>query len=324
MSDSDDALREQCPLFLFEEFDLTFPHAHWRIGLNSTYPGELKRRIAAAVISFQLGLRSVDYTLKKYIEDDYETGNPSRLDLRISSALTQKADNFSDLIFQVTCVGPKRQGQILSEWTYLRAPFSLTFLLSCANRGAFFEAIAIARTLLEQIAWASKIDSLDDAEAIKTTSASKAVSELRNLVPGAGRLYGWLSQHAHWAYEGHVKAMDFQERQLVSMFASTTFKAKSLALTIVMSIISIQAFYALKRGTIAKVLSCDQEQFTKRRRRSFYQSSPFEDLFGNEYQPRLSDLAGVDDCQPLFKLLGELHSYIPRDEDLLLLRSLVS
>jgi len=196
-------------------------------------------------------LSSIDYTRKQYLKDaKYEMNDGSRLDLRVSAVLKKRTELLSDLIVRLSERPVKSNGESVGEWTLLRVPFATKILLSCANRGALFESVAIARMLLEQVAWAIKINSFDDVEKIQSTSATKAVAHLKTICPSCGPLYGWLSSHAHWAYEGHVKAMDFDEERMIALFATSEFKRKALTLSVVMTTIIIWCFLVSKSSLI--------------------------------------------------------------------------
>lgn len=303
--------RSQFPIFSHEEYDFRSSDLGWPIGLKSTFPEELIRRIAAAQISYQAGLRSIDYTYKRYLKDHtYKVDDGSRLDLRIGDAIRNEMNLFSELIHRITQLEPKKEGQIIAEWTFLRAPFCIEFILSCANRGAFFETAAIARMLLEQIAWATRIDQYEDHESIRKTSATRAIGRLTEICPAAGRLYGWLSAHAHWAYEGHIKAMSFERGRLGTLFATSAFKVKALALTILMSIISVRSFIVLKEKDIDLVLALPDRQIN-----CSYPNDGDVDEYEHHPPVRSSELRRIKNSTELANLMSELVSYDSSDSD---------
>lgn len=80
-----------------------------------------------------------------------------------------------------------------------------------------FEADAVARQLLEQIAWAVAASEFDDVAAIDRVQPHRSIGRLRDLAPVAGRLYGLLSKSTHAGVEHHraVFAVDDQERGIV-------------------------------------------------------------------------------------------------------------
>jgi hypothetical protein len=161
---------------------------------------------------------------------------------------------------------------------------------------------------LEQIAWASKIDRFTDVDEIAKTSATKAIRSLDRICPVVGRLYGWMSLHAHWAFEGHVKAMRVDEDgKMQSLFATTEFKARALALTLLMSIIAVQVFRTMRAETLEQALSRpDLEEFDIR-------------SFGSKHRPLNAQLREITNDDLLKRLLDEISSYDPTDADVLTL-----
>ena len=136
---SSDQRSSALPIFSYEDFDFGFKNSAWPIGLKSTYPEELVRRVAAAMISYHAGNSGIDYTYKRFLKNkSYKIDDGSRLDLRISKTISHRLNLLDDLIYRITALEPKRNGEVISEWTFMRVPFSIKFLISCANRGAFF------------------------------------------------------------------------------------------------------------------------------------------------------------------------------------------
>jgi hypothetical protein len=307
---ANDAAAAHFPVFSNEEYDFSFKRHHWPVGLKSTFPEELIRRIGAAVLSYQAGNSAIDYTYKRYFKDHpYVMDDGSRIDLKISREIKHKMDLLSEAVYQVSSLEPKKGGAFISEWTFLRIPFSIKFLLSCANRGAFFEGTAIARMILEQVAWANAIDHLDDFEVVKRTSATKSIGLLKAEFENVGRLYGWLSMPAHWAYEGHVSAMHFEDGNTFALFATSRFKACSLALTILMTILSIKIFLSMKKSSLDEIL-----------RQSDGLAKPSEFPWSTrdgEAVPNLTALKLLPDLHLLTSLASELATHYPEDADIL-------
>jgi hypothetical protein len=297
---------KQFPIFSYEDYDFEFKKRGYPIGLKSTYPEELVQRVSAARLSYLLRLKSVDYTLKQYLNEvKYEMGDGSRLDLRVSATLKHRTELLSALISRLSERPNKSNGEAIGEWTLLRVPFATKILLSCANRGALFESVAIARMLIEQVAWATKVNGLDDILEIQNTSATKAVAHLKTLCPSAGRLYGWLSSHAHWTYEGHVKAMEFDEHRMIALFATSKFKRKALALSLVMVSIVTQAFLVSKKAIVDDFFQNSVE------------NNPFEFEFDDERfcRPEISELKNLINQTVLSILMKELIKCGDHDDD---------
>lgn len=246
-------LRTHFPLYFSMDFDFCFSNLSWPIAMEAAAPNELKRRVMAAALSYQMMNKSIDYTLKRYVGDQaYEDGDGDRLDVRICDAIHDKCDQFSDYVVLTSYAKEKPSSAAIAEWTLLRIPFSIRLMLSCANRGAFFEVCALARATLEQLAWSIGCHAADERDEITGISATKSIGLLKRSVPPAGRLYGWLTDHAHWEPAVHSKAFHFQRGKVGSLFASTLFKVKSLLLV-----------GLLQKCAHAAAVKCLQEDFEK-------------------------------------------------------------
>jgi hypothetical protein len=300
------AVAANFPVFAMNDYDFVFQHPAWPIGLQSTFPEELKRRIAAAMLSCQFGYSGVDYAYRTYTKHErYDPGDPSRLDWQMDGAIKRQVASLGELIFQVTPHPNKRHGEIISEWCFMRVPHSIELLVSCSHKGALFESAAIARTILEQIAWACRIDALKDLHAIKDTSATKAIGALNRLCPVAGRLYGWLSSHSHWTYEAHIKAFEHDSKmdKLFAVFASSEFKATSLCLAVLISIVATKSFVALKPENVARVLASPKEALA--------QHADDQPSVYSTRRPSLEDMNAAVTCASLLALLRKTVELAP-------------
>jgi hypothetical protein len=239
-------LRDAFPLFQAGEYDFYLSKSPWQIGLQSTHPDSLKRKIAAAVMSELAGLRSVDYTLKRYLQDvTYPQEDGSRLDLRIRAFVSRKMSHFDSAIMYPAPLPDKSFCMTASEWTLSRGPFSMELLAYCGQRGALFEGLAIARMMLEQLAWAYVINTKSDENAVHELSATRAIVSFKRKFLFAGRLYGWLSAHAHWAFDGHKKSMISRGDTVGHLLASSYFKAVVFAVMILLSKLYLDVLWTL-------------------------------------------------------------------------------
>jgi hypothetical protein len=283
-------LRAAFPLFKGGEYDFYLPHSPRQMGLQSTHPDGLKRKIAAAVASQFLGLRSVDYVLKKYLAHvTYPEEDRSGLDLRIRSFVSCKMSDFDSLIRYLAPLPNKSLCATVSEWTLSRAPFSMELLAYCGQRGALFEALAIARMMLEQLAWAYVINTETDENAVHKLSASRAIDSLKTKFCFAGRLY------IHWTFDGHKKSMISHGKTLGHLFASSYFKAVVFAIMILLSETYLDVAWALYANRL--------------------QLSPSSKLTPYD------KLALTGECK---KLILEILKYDENDADLILLLSMLA
>jgi len=222
-----ETLDQAFPLFLAGEYDFCFTRSPWDIGLHSTCPNSLKKKIAAAVISESLALKSVDNVARNHLKDlVYPDPDKNRLDIRIRGFITEKMNIFGSQIDLLKERRDRKSNQTIAEWTLSRSPFSMELLAHCGQRGALFEGLAIARMMLEQIAWAYVVSLSDDENAVHKISATASISKFKGISGFSGNLYGWLSEHAHWTYDGHKKSFISKgdEGEFGHLLASPYFK----------------------------------------------------------------------------------------------------
>lgn len=223
----------QLPLFQMTDFDVLLNQS-WPIGVESDYPSELRVRLTAASLSFQMGNKSIDHFRKSYLSDlDYPVSPPDRLDKRIGSSLKGDLRKLDGVLSGLEPTDPKL-GHMVSKWTFMRIPFSFDIALTCAQRGALFECLAIARMILEQTAWALEIRFWDDFNAITTRPAQQSLRALKSVHPSAGGFYGWLSAHAHWTYDAHIKAFDHSPGTISMRLANPLYKGQALGALLVL------------------------------------------------------------------------------------------
>ncbi|MGX5736608.1 hypothetical protein [Bosea thiooxidans] len=227
-------VKQNFPLCLQRDFELLLNQGAFEIGIDDDFPSELKKRLTAASLSYQMGNRSVDYLKKHYLSDiEYEDEHPDRFDRPLMNFIKREAKKLSELLVEATHRDNSPMGEIVAEWTVMRFHYSMSLALTCANRGALYECVALCRMIVEQLAWAVRIYKMQDADQIRSAQAQSSISSLKELYGSAGKVYGWMSDHAHWAYDAHIKSFDFDGVRLGHMYASAAYKMKSLMLSLV-------------------------------------------------------------------------------------------
>ena len=214
------------PLFTPEDFEADLNQGFWPIGINLDYPVELREKLTAASVAVALQYKSIDYVQKKYGgQYDYDPGGAYRRDRDIRTKsiglLTSITDGIQ--VFRSNIPDEGTIGEHLSDMTFGRIPYSLSRAFAEADKGAIFESTVIARMIIEQLCWALKIRGSDDPDEISSTSATKSITQIAKCFPTLGRLYGWLSKHAHWSFDAHIKAA-FDSPGMI-MMASSQFKS---------------------------------------------------------------------------------------------------
>jgi len=153
---------------------------------------------------------------------------------------------FSSQIQVISKEPEKELNRTMSEWALGRTAFSMDLLAYCGQRGALFEALAIARMMLEQIAWAYNVGNSKDEDAVVRSSGPASISELKRASAFAGRLYGWLSIHAHWTFEAHKKSVITSKGDKVGhLFASSYFKAVVFCVMILLVVAAFECSWAM-------------------------------------------------------------------------------
>jgi len=237
-------LSEQLPLFQLRDFDVLLNQG-WPVGVDSTYPSELRLRLSAASISFQMGNKSIDNVIKRYLNDKtYDEAPADRLDRRIAQFVKDELTKLDKTLGELAPENPVL-GQMVSKWTFMRIPFSFDLAITCAQRGALFECLAIIRMILEQAAWALDIRLLDDFDAITSRRTVQSIGSMKSIHPAAGRFYGWLSDHAHWTYDAHIKAFKAAEGTISMLLANSLYKAQALGAILVLFGIAQAAYRSL-------------------------------------------------------------------------------
>jgi hypothetical protein len=113
--------------------------------------------------------------------------------------------------------------------------------------------------ILEQISWAAAIDDLSDAKAINRIKAEGSIPTLKAKIKFAGALYGWLSLHTHWRYDGHMKAMVFAEDTMSATLQSSRFKAISLSIALLVLALTTLTLKLLRPIATTSLLSMQPE-----------------------------------------------------------------
>jgi hypothetical protein len=167
------------------------------VGVPFGAPTEFKQMVLAAATTYLSGNSSVDYTLRRYGESLLRRG-PSAEDRAMFTALNDAKSEVAAVAAEIS-----NFDRVTVNWGLLAAELCLlrlTISFRCANflirHGYAFEAASIARLILEQIAWAFAVHRLDD-ESIMNIPPSRCITDLKSILPTAGKFYGELSEYAH-------------------------------------------------------------------------------------------------------------------------------
>lgn len=230
-------VRGAFPLYMREELEVPVNQMGFVIGVKKDYPARLREMISAAAITYQLQNSSIDHVRKTYLKSmsyEEDEGGSQRFDRdcrRHCQSLIDSADKFLKAY-----PAPLKREPTVGEWigdlTLVRVNYSFERAFAEADKGALYESVAIGRMILEQVCWAYCIRPYDEVDSVVKKSVTRCVGEASRSFPAIGRLYGWMSGHAHWAYSAHLKVITRKDEQAGAVFASSFFKAISYAMLV--------------------------------------------------------------------------------------------
>ncbi len=186
----------------------------------------LKSNVHAAVVASTLGLASVDYARRRYARhEDDDSNDESKLTAYVGAYHAAKT-YMSRLVANLCTDGkPDPTVGVFGASLVLErlAPsfFCTHFLYRMGHR---YEGHAVARLILEQIAWAYAAHDLDDLSLIEKISTTRCITALKRLTPSAGILYGFLSEKTHIDYSSHMEFLRVENGQNVVLHAQPHFK----------------------------------------------------------------------------------------------------
>lgn len=222
-------LSDQFPLHRLEDYDAYYPHHAWAVGIKSTFPSILKKRLIASVMATQMGSASVDYIVKRYFTGAEDAEPIARKDLEAINFIERSHSWLHGLVERLTYHDDDNVGRIMAELTMMRQEYTASCILFVVNRGAVFEGYSLLRMQMEQFAWLVAADRKANPEEVKAIRAQSSLRELDKILPGAARQYGVLSAHAHWSYDAHIRAVTSKDGRLGVLFGSVEHKAELLA-----------------------------------------------------------------------------------------------
>lgn len=150
----------------------------------------------AGYISESMGLKSLDWTYKNYVKDNYTGIFEDSFDKNLVLAIKLIKDYLENYIEEMRSIEkPDIPSLFVSSVAFFRLKNSFLGALACIRLGLFLESIIIQRTILEQIAWMYQVyDYQDDFFKLNPT---RSISYLKNVIPEAGKMYKGLSDFLH-------------------------------------------------------------------------------------------------------------------------------
>jgi hypothetical protein len=155
-----------------------------------------RRLIWGAIATYRLGNESVDHVLRRYDCEwrQFRDGNVELPQISALRSLTEIVNSNANLLESIdpgTSVG-----RICAKSAFCRLEASFKAAFGLVRRGYLFETEAVARLVLEQLAWSlAAYQSVDDD--VFNLNPTKCINRLTAMVPDAGPLYKELTEGAH-------------------------------------------------------------------------------------------------------------------------------
>lgn len=165
------------------------------------------RGVVVAHVASQLGisLTHADRTYVKHLPDlSPQTAQARAFRTAYSAAM----GHIESTIRRFDKMKPMRDptaGELFSDVALRRSEASFSAAGLLFRVGHMFEARAVARMLLEQIAWAYAVREVPRADVASKLRATRAVGNLCTILPESGRLYGLLSDESHIGLDSHYR-----------------------------------------------------------------------------------------------------------------------
>ena len=224
--------------------------------------GLLSADLQAVAISRTLGLSSVDYARKRYVSSPAEPkDNPARSAYVRAYQLSMAHIHASMASLTTNPNAPLTLGMYAGSIAMERlvhTMFSAHLLYQLRLR---IEADAVARLILEQIAWSVAIAGLDNLDEIESKQPQKSISALKGLVsvPHAGILYNYLSSAAHAGIQRHHTVFDVNDDGHGVIKHGLTDWTGSARIIMMLADLWVIAYESVQREHLSRIVSTDGE-----------------------------------------------------------------
>jgi hypothetical protein len=158
---------------------------------------ELKRRIMGAIKSYYHGT-TVDRVIKKF-GAHWTFPEPNGDQLFVAKTLKCIARLVEQFIHAIERGDPRPEhsGLLAAEVALVRLQPTFRSALILVSQAYAFEAAAVVRLILEQVAWAYAVHLHEDEKTVSGVSTTGSITSLKRDLPYVGSVYGYLSKRAH-------------------------------------------------------------------------------------------------------------------------------
>ncbi len=207
---------------LLEDFEVIATVQTMALIPRQGIPESLRPNVRAAVIASPLRLSSVDYARRRYVSSpEPPEANEDSPRIAYTAAYLSAKAYMSRLMEKLKTSGrPDPSVGVFGASLVLErlAPsfFCAHFLYRMGHK---YEGHAVARLILEQIAWAYSAYQSNDLAFLENIETTRSVGALKRLVPEIGRLYGFLSTKTHIDYSSHMEFLRVEDGQNIVLHA---------------------------------------------------------------------------------------------------------
>jgi hypothetical protein len=192
--------------------------AGW-VGLTPEADHDLRIDVTSAVIARFLG--SSIATARKHIQGIKEHAPRDQLIRELCRSHLSQYDHFYRTI-EMRDGGPI--GVFAFDLAMIRSRTSIELMLTTARQGFLIEPCLIARSLLEQFAYALHVWMTDDDTIVFSSRPQALIRGLCDVNPQAGRAYGILSRLSHYDPKMHYSFIGGPERDGKDQESSTVLQ----------------------------------------------------------------------------------------------------
>jgi hypothetical protein len=167
--------------------------------VRSDAPLSLIKSLMAASRAHRIRSKSLDRVRQRYctVPKIFRVPPPEIRRYREARALVQDhVDEHRDLLRLTSGTYPS-PGRNSATVAMVRLGTSFGAALILIRSGLHYEATAVTRLIIEQLAWCVTVADLHDMAKVDSTQPQACVTALKQFVPEAGKLYGLLSEHTH-------------------------------------------------------------------------------------------------------------------------------
>ena len=263
----------------FDEMEI-IGNRHFSIGIPIKSDPEFKAMLFAAGITHIDGNRSIDYIYKRNREDylaafDDDVRCPAGSAKELTLHIGEMADSYSRKLSAGRFKPKPTSGQAYAANVLIRMRSTFHGINQLILGGLTLEAESVIRQGLEQCAWALAVMKLDDIAHIDQISPTKSIPLLKAPFPGAGRIYGQLSDSAHASLSSQERFFDFHEGKISISIRDTENCREAL----IYSVILLDAYAHISERLLADMEHETDERMTRHKGHKYDLIERYRDLF---------------------------------------------